>query len=132
MYVCSCLLECVPGDFVVCFDCKPSHHWAQWQHSISLFCSLCLEWEDLLLRGVSCGAGVTVVSRLQSAGAGTAAMLTAESHLDSWLGTQPGSLGVFFFFFFCSFTWAARTASLLGGWVLRKSLWRERGSCQAS
>ena len=28
-------------------------------------------------------AVVTVVSRLQSAGAGTAAMLTAESHLDS-------------------------------------------------
>ena len=101
---------------------KTNHH-SKWQNSISLFCNLCLEWEVLLLHGISCGAGMIIVNRLQSAGARMAAMWTAQSHLDSWLGAQPGS---FFFFFFGSFTWAARTASQHGGWVLRKSLPRER------
>ena len=52
-----------------------------------------------MLHGVSCGAGMIVVSRLQAAGARMAAMWTAESHLDSCLGTQPGSFGFFGVFF---------------------------------
>ena len=48
-----------------------------------------------MLHGISCGAGMIIVNRLQSAGARMAAMWTAESHLDSCLGAQPGSFFLF-------------------------------------